>query len=160
MTQRTDALHVRDGKREDLPHVANMVRALAEHHGDRAKTDVSVLTRDFFGPTPWGHLLVAEITTELVGYAALCPVIRLHEGLRGMELHHLFVRRAFRGRGVGQALIGSAERTALGFHCVSLNVGAHPENRRAQNTYLSQGFEKRSRPTVRFRKGLEPSEQS
>lgn len=131
MTQRANPLNIRNGKPEDLPHVAHMVRALAAHHGNRAKTNASVLTREFFGPTPWGHLLVAEIAAELLGYAALCPVIRLHEGTRGMELHHLFVRRAFRGQGVGRALICRAETTAIGFHCAFLNVGAHPANRDA-----------------------------
>ena len=76
MTQGANPLHIRDGKREDLPHVANMVRALAEHHGDRAKTNVSVLTRDFFGPNPWRCSLVAEHAAELVRYAALFPVLR------------------------------------------------------------------------------------
>ena len=154
MTQGANPLHIRDGKREDLPHVANMVRALAEHHGDRAKTNVSVLTRDFFGPHPWGHLLVAENAAELVGYAALCPVLRLQDGVRGMELHHLFVHSPFRGRGVGKALINGAEKTALAFHCAYLNVGAHPANEDAQSTYKAVGFVVRAGSTVRFRKSL------
>ena len=154
MTQGANPLHIREGKREDLPHVANMVRALADHHGDRAKTDVSVLTRDFFGPTPWGHLLVAEGERGVLGYAALCPVLRLQDGVRGMELHHLFVRCPFRGRGVGKALISAAEKTAAASHCAFLNVGAHPANKDAQSTYKALGFVQRSGSTVRFRKSL------
>ena len=121
---------------EDLDRLLPMVHALAAHHGDPAACTREALFRDLFGPHAFLSVLIAE-----AGYAALYPTASLHWGLRGMEMHHLFVREAQRGTGLGKALVQAAiEATqATGGHFLTL--GTHPGNQAARGFYGSLGFQ-------------------
>lgn len=131
----------------DIPDVLRMIRALAAHHGDTAAVTADDLRRDAFGPCPWLWVLVAEGE----GYAALCPLAQLHFGVRGMEIHHLFVAETARGRGVGRALIDAALECAKAEGARYLSVGTHPDNLSAQDVYRAVGFEESNAAGPRFR---------
>ena len=77
-----------------------MVQALAEHHGDVPQITLEILKRDIFGAIPWIYVIVAEAEGKAVGYAALCPLIKLQMGLRRIDMHHLFVEAGLRGQGI------------------------------------------------------------
>lgn len=126
--------------RRDLPAVLNMAHALAAHHGDTATLKLSDLERDTLGDTPWVTLIVAERATTLLGYAALCPLVQLQFGVRGMDMHHLFVQPDVRGRGVGRHLIEASIIQSKQMGCRYIMVGTHPDNKPAQEIYLAAGF--------------------
>ncbi|WP_298854105.1 GNAT family N-acetyltransferase [uncultured Ruegeria sp.] len=94
--------------------------------------------------------MVAELNAEVVGYAALCPLTQLQMGLRGIDMHHLFVERSFRGRGIGRQLIEGSMRKARALCCGYMMVGTHPENSDAQAVYLACGFKQRHGAHPRF----------
>jgi len=123
-----------------------MARALAAHHSDVAEVTLDDLRRDTLGPSPWLYLLVAEGQ----GYVALCPMAQLQFGVRGMDIHHLYVVPEARKRGVGRALIGAAVDLAKGLECRFVTVGTHPDNIAAQNAYLALGFAPRGMSGPRF----------
>lgn len=131
----------------DIPDVVRMIHALAAHHGDSAAVTEDDLRRDALGSSPWLRVLVAEG----VGYAALCPLAQLQFGVRGMDLHHIFVVEAARGLGVGGALINASIACAKGEGARFLTVGTHPDNLSAQDIYRSAGFEEFGAGGVRFR---------
>lgn len=131
----------------DILDVLSMIHALAAHHGDKAAITEDALRRDALGPLPWVRVLVAEG----LGYAALCPLSQLQFGVRGMDLHHIFVVESARGRGVGRALIDAAIACAKAEGARYLTVGTHPENVHAQDIYRSAGFEEFNAAGVRFR---------
>lgn len=106
------------------------------------------------GSCPWIHVLVAEADREVVGYAALCPLIQLQMGARGMDMHHLFVEEKCRGRGVGKMLIEASMRKARDLSCGYMMVGTHPDNTDAQSVYLACGFEPQHGSNPRFRISL------
>ena len=56
-------------------------------------------------------------------------------GLQGGHIAGLFVRRAFRSRGVGRRLLGVAKR-----RCGRCTLGVYAQNTRALRFYLRQGF--------------------
>ncbi|MBS0564977.1 MAG: GNAT family N-acetyltransferase [Proteobacteria bacterium] len=145
------AIRVRAMRGADLEEVAGMIRALAEHHGDMPRVTAAALARDTAGRDPWARIRVAEAGGEIAGYMALVRLAWLQYGDRGMEIYHLFVRPAWRGRGVGRALIGRAMREARAAGCVELKVGTHPDNRAAMAYYLAQGFEEQPLAGARFR---------
>ncbi len=144
-------ISTRRAKTKDLPAVLTMIHALGEHHGDTASLTLQALERDVLGDTPWITLIVAQNSEELLGYAALCPLAQLQFGVRGMDMHHLFVQPNARRSGVGQRLIDAsiAETKAMG--CQYIMVGTHPENRPAQEIYLTAGFSVVPAPGPRFR---------
>ena len=130
--------------------VIDLAHALAAYHGDAATLSLAALERDSLGPAPWVTLLVAEGTTGLHGYAALCPQMQLQFGARGMDLHHLFVCDTARGKGVGRALVQAALEHARRQGCVYVTVGTDLQNRRAQAFYRRAGFDQIA-PDPRFR---------
>jgi GNAT superfamily N-acetyltransferase len=132
---------------KDIPDVLRMIHALAAHHGDTGVVTKDELRRDALGPSPWVRVLVAEG----LGYAALCPLAQLQFGVRGMDLHHIFVVESARGRGVGRALIDAAIACAKAEGARYLTVGTHPDNLAAQDIYRSAGFEEFNSDGVRFR---------
>jgi GNAT superfamily N-acetyltransferase len=139
---------------EDLTSVLAMVEKLAEFHGDKATLTLEELRTLLEGESTWIKLLVAESDGQLVGYAALCPLIQLQWGLRGMDMHHLFVIESHRGKGVGKKLLRAAIEEAEQSGCKYLAVGTHPENAGAQQLYMKNGFEERIGGGPRFRLDL------
>ena len=135
----------------DIPHLLPMVQALARHHGDNPTVTEDSLARNVLGPAPWIILILAEAEGGgLVGYTALSPLMQLHAGVRGMDMHHLFVRPDFRGRGVGRALVDGALTAARDRACRYMMVGTHPDNSAAQQFYRDAGFEAFSGGGPRF----------
>lgn len=131
---------IRPARPEDLPGLLSMVRALALHHGDRPEVTEADLRRDVFSAAPWLTVLVADGPQGLHGYAALVPLAQLQDGLRGLELHHLFVRDDDRNLGTGSGLIEAAVAHARRMGCAFLTVGTHPDNAAALAFYERRGF--------------------
>lgn len=151
----TDFGMVRSARSEDTERVVQMVGKLTTHHGDTPALTADDLARDLFGENPWIYVLVAEAGDDLVGYAAICGLIRLQFGMRGMDLHHLFTEAAFRGRGVGHSLVEACKLKAISLSCRYLTVGTHPDNHKAQSFYEGLGFERKDAHPPRFSIQLE-----
>lgn len=146
--------HIRPIRQEDLPDVVEMIHALAAFHGDQSTLTAQTLERVAFGAAPSVWVQVAEQDGALLGYAALCPMIRLVYARHGMDMQHLFVKPRARGQGVGAALIAACERHAKSQRCSYLTVGTHPDNRQAAQVYRATGFEVIPPPGPRFGKVL------
>ncbi|WP_299729917.1 GNAT family N-acetyltransferase [uncultured Tateyamaria sp.] len=134
----------------DVPQVVTMISALAAHHDDVPDIDAARLMRDALGPNPWVHVLVARGGSQAIGYAALMPMAQLAFGVRGMDMHHLFVHRDARGHGVGAALVRACQDTARALDCSFITVGTHPDNHVAGRFYERCGFLRRSTSGPRF----------
>ena len=148
-------IHIRPAQLSDADRLIELIGALAAHHGDTAEVTHETLTRDAFVPAPWIRVLCAENAGEVVGYAVLCPLARVQFGLRGMDMHHLYVDPRLRGRGVGRALIEACVRTARELDCSYLTVGTHPVITDAGQVYEACGFTRSPPPGPRFRMKLQ-----
>ena len=131
----------------DLGVVLEMVEAIAAHHNDPCALTPETLQRDAFG---WYHMILAWSGDRPVGYAALLPTGQLQFGVRGIDIHHLFVCDGQRGQGVGKALIEASLNHATAQGCAYVTVGTDPDNHAAQAAYEACGFERRGGGGVRF----------
>ncbi|PTX02320.1 GNAT family N-acetyltransferase [Pararhodobacter aggregans] len=127
---------IRPATPDDLDRLLAMVHALAAHHGDPAACTREALERDVFGPGAFLSVLIAE-----GGYTALYPVAQLHWGVRGMEMHHLFVDPTRRSSGLGKALVEAAIAQTRAQGGRFLALGTHPGNDKARAFYTALGFE-------------------
>lgn len=127
---------IRPATPDDLPRLLSMVHALARHHGDPPACSLGDLQRDLYGPRAFLTVLIAE-----GGYTALHPVAQLHWGVRGIEMHHLFVDPAHRGTGLGRALVQAAIDHAHDDGAHYLALGTSPGNEAARAFYAALGFE-------------------
>lgn len=146
-------MEIKRAEPRDLAGLLPLVEGLARHHGDVPRLTAETLAGDLFGPVPWFHALVAE-EEGLVGYAALLPLARLQHGERGLDLHHLYVDVAARGKGIGKALLTACEEMARAMGCSYLIIGTHADNLAAQEFYQAQGYAPIPNPARRFLKNL------
>lgn len=137
---RAPVVTLRSARQGDLPALREMIAELAAHHGDAAAVTPENLERDLFGRLPWITALVAEAGGDLIGYAILVPLYRAQQGLRGMELHHLYVRPAHRGTGIGRHLVAKAREHARIAGASYLSVSAATGNFQAHRFYESENF--------------------
>jgi GNAT superfamily N-acetyltransferase len=143
-------MQIRPVVRDDLDQLLVLVEALSRHHGDVPRASLANLEADTLGTAPWVHVLVAEIEGKLAGYVAVLPLSRFQYGQRGIDLHHVFVEEAHRGRGVGGALVAAALALGASLGATYATVTATPGNRAAQEFYASLGFVTAPRFGVRF----------
>ena len=131
---------MRDAVKDDLPRILSMARALAVYHDDVPEVTAETIERDVFGEIPWVYIVVLEIHNVVAGYSALCPLTNFQMGVRGIDMHHLFIEEEFRGMGIGRKLISASIQKARELSCGYMKVGTHPRNIEAQAVYLGCGF--------------------
>lgn len=99
-----------------------MIRELAEYEGwlDQVTIREEDLARDGFGEHPRFRALIAEWEGQPAGYAFFFGYYSTWTG-RGLFLEDLFVREAFRRRGIGKALLAAVARIAVDEHCYGIH---------------------------------------
>jgi GNAT superfamily N-acetyltransferase len=65
------------------------------------------LSQALFGERPAAEALIAELGSETAGYALFFPTFSSFLASEGIWLEDLFVRPAYRGMGVGKALLSA-----------------------------------------------------
>ena len=75
------------------------------------------MQRSLFGSRPYAEALLAEVGGEAVGLALYFHNFSTFLGKPGLYLEDLFVKPAFRGRGIGKALLSRVARIAVERDC-------------------------------------------
>jgi GNAT superfamily N-acetyltransferase len=106
-------LSIRAATVSDVPLLLRFSREFAEfeRQPDAVVINEETLTRDGFGPQPKFRSLIAEWDGQAIGYALFFGIYSTLKG-PGIFLEDLFVREAFRGRGIGRALLSEVARIA------------------------------------------------
>jgi GNAT superfamily N-acetyltransferase len=112
---RTDSLNIRPGQPGDAEVLVNLIRELAVYEKLEmyAQATPEALRQHLFGPQPYAETLVAEVGAEAVGFALYFPTFSTFRGQPGLYLEDLFVRPAYRGRGIGKALMATVARVTI-----------------------------------------------
>jgi GNAT superfamily N-acetyltransferase len=112
-------LKLRHGSPADVPLMLDYIRELAEY--ERAPEKVVAraedLERHLFGEAPVAFAVLAEWDGQPAGWAIWCFNFSTWEGRPGLYLEDLYVRPAFRGHGIGKALLKHLAATALAKGC-------------------------------------------
>jgi GNAT superfamily N-acetyltransferase len=100
-------LEIRPAERSDAPLILDFVRKLAEYERLLhvvVATEADVL-RDLFGTNPRVFCDLAFWEGALAGFALWFHNYSTFRGRHGLYLEDLFVEPAYRGRGIGKALL-------------------------------------------------------
>ena len=112
-------LRIRRADAHDVPEILALVRELAGY--ERAPGEVSAteadLLRDGYSDAPRFFVELAEWDGAVAGFAFWFFNYSTWQGRAGLYLEDLFVRPAFRRRGIGRALLGHLARTAVAEGC-------------------------------------------
>ena len=109
------SLSVRAARPADSALVFALVRELADYEKLAHEVDATErqIADALFGPTPRLYCDIAEWGGEAVGFAVWFLNFSTFRGRHGLYLEDIFVRPAFRQRGIGKALMAR-----LAAHCV------------------------------------------
>jgi len=139
-------LLIRRATMDDAALLRTMIRELAEFERELELCVIEEgdLVRDGFGASPRFRALIAEWNGQPAGYALFFDYFSTWAG-RGLFLEDLFVRDAFRGRGIGKALLASVARIAVQENCYGVHWEVLDWNQKAIELYKSLGAEFRDR---------------
>ena len=118
-TQAPDAIEVVRATVSDVPVILQMIRDLAEYErmADEVVATEPGLRESLFGPRPDAEVLIAYTDEQPAGFALYFHNYSTFVGRRGLYLEDLFVKPAFRGRGIGKRLLVELARIAIDRGC-------------------------------------------
>lgn len=132
---------IRSATPADVAQILAFIRALAVY--ERAPHAVTAteerLLQDGFGPRPFYRCLIAEHDGQAAGFAFYFFNYSTWKGRPGIYLEDLFVEPAFRGRGIGKALLQAVAADALEEGCERLQWEVLDWNTPAIDFYRAMG---------------------
>jgi GNAT superfamily N-acetyltransferase len=143
-------LTIRSATPEDIPQILALIKALAEYEREpqAAVATHADLLRDGFGTEKRFHCLIADWDGESVGFALFFYNYSTWRGHAGIYVEDLFVKPAFRGKGIGKALLKRVAAIAVAEGCPRLEWAVLNWNQLAIDFYNSIGAEPMSEWTT------------
>ena len=140
-TAAATSLSIREAVPSDVPEILALIRDLAvfEKEPDAAIATEEDLLRDGFGPEPYFRCIMAEWDGAIAGFALYFFQYSTWEGRPALYLEDLFVREAFRKRGIGVALFQRLAQIALERRCTRFQWECLDWNQPALDFYESTG---------------------
>jgi GNAT superfamily N-acetyltransferase len=121
--------------------IASFVRELAayERLAHEARATEGDVRRTLFGESPQAEVRIARWDGEPAGFALFFHNYSTFAGRRGLYLEDLYVRPAYRGRGIGKALLRDLAAIAVARGCARLEWAVLDWNEPAMRFYESVG---------------------
>ena len=134
-------LSIRPATPDDLPLIAELIRALADYEKllHEVRFDDATLATRLFGPRPYAEVIIGEVDGVAEGFALFFHNFSTFEGKPGVYLEDLFVRPDARGSGLGKALLSELARLAVERDCARLEWSVLDWNEPAIGFYKSLG---------------------
>jgi GNAT superfamily N-acetyltransferase len=134
-------LSIRAATVNDVALLKDFIYELAEYEREQGQVVITEadLVRDGFGPQPKFRALIAEWDRRAAGYALFFGFYSTWEGRPGLFLEDLFVRQAFRGKGIGKALLANVAGIARRENCYGVRWEVLDWNQPAIDFYKRLG---------------------
>jgi len=125
----------------DTPVILSLIRDLAEYErlGHEVEATEEDIRESLFGDWPGAEVVLAYVGGDLAGFALFFHNYSTFLGRRGLYLEDLFVRPAYRGRGVGRRLLAHLARLAVERKCGRMEWWVLDWNESAIRFYRSIG---------------------
>lgn len=132
---------IRRATRRDVPGILRLIRALAEYEklAHEVVADERRLAQHLFGRKPAAEVLLAEHGGRCVGFALFFRNFSTFLGRPGIYLEDLYVEPAWRGRGIGKALLSAVARLAVRRGCGRFEWAVLDWNTPAIEFYMGLG---------------------
>jgi GNAT superfamily N-acetyltransferase len=136
-----DPRRVRPATVQDVDAILAFVGELAayERIADEVVATAADLREWLFGPRPAAEALIAEIGDTAAGFAVYFQTFSTFLGRPGLYLEDLFVRPAWRRRGLGRLLLAHVARIAVDRGCGRLEWSVLDWNELALGVYRKIG---------------------
>ena len=125
----------------DVPLILDLIKALAEY--ERLAHEVvatePMVRESFFGATPHAQAVIARSGGDAVGFMIWFSTFSTFLSRPGIYLEDLFVLPAWRGKGIGKALLRHLARIAVDRRCGRIEWSVLDWNETAIRFYRSLG---------------------
>ena len=134
-------LSIRNVTLSDLPTLVSLIREFAafENLSDWCEVNEERLGMAIFGDSAVADGLVAFDGELAIGYAIFYPNFATFRGQRGLYLEDIYVNDAYRGKGVGEAMLREIARLAAGRDYERIDFMVLDWNTPAVNFYKKLG---------------------
>jgi len=141
ITTKIPGVSLRAAARDDGKIILGLISELAEYEklSHEVIADLDTLEATLFGERPFAETVLAEYDGAVVGFALFCYNFSTFIGRPGLHLEDLFVKPAFRGKGIGRALLCYVARLAVERHCGRLEWSVLDWNEPALHFYKKLG---------------------
>lgn len=139
-------LSIRPAAPEDIPLILAFIRELAEYERapEQAVARSEDLLRDGWGKAPKFRVLIADWDRQPAGFSLFFYNYSTWQGRPGLYLEDLFVRPAFRGKGIGKALLVHLAKIAVAENCGRFQWAVLDWNQPSIDFYEALGAKKLS----------------
>ena len=144
------SIHIRAAQPTDVPLIRELIEGLATYEKLRSEcvaTD-ALLYAALFGARPYAEVVIADHDGSAAGFALFFHNFSTFLARPGIYLEDLFVQPAFRGHGVGKALLQHLAALALERQCGRLEWSVLDWNVDAIGFYESVGARPQDEWTV------------
>lgn len=134
-------LRIRKAAAKDASIILSLVRELAtyEREPKAVIATISDIRRDGFSRNPRFHAIIAEWNGKPAGMALFFPYYSTWQGRTGFFVEDLIIRKKFRGKGVGFALMSRIARIAVAEGGSGMRWEVHSWNKEAIRFYRKIG---------------------
>lgn len=135
----TDGVTIRPATRGDVPVILELIQGLAEYEklAQECVATEAALDETLFGARPQAEVIIALADGTPAGFALFFPNYSTFLAKQGLYLEDLFVKPAFRGRGIGKALLVHLAQLAVSRRCGRLEWSVLDWNEDAIRFYES-----------------------
>lgn len=142
-------LALRKASAKDARTILSLVRELATYEREPRSViaTVSDLRRDGFSKNPKFRAIIAEWKGKPAGMVLFFPYYSTWQGRSGIFVEDLIIRKKFRGKGVGLALMSQVARVAIAEGGSGMRWEVHSWNKEAIRFYrrIGAGFRQHGR---------------
>lgn len=133
-------ISIREGRREDLPRVLELIKELAlfERAPHEVTNTLADLEQDGFGPHPVYGFFVAEKSAQVIGLSLYYWRYSTWKGKR-LYLEDIIITESERGKGAGKLLFDRTMQKALDANCTGMMWQVLEWNEPAINFYKKYG---------------------
>jgi len=136
-------LQIRPVVREDYHDVYRLYRQLVNPIQYSIENDFARIFNNFLNADNQ-EAFVATVHNRVIGFVTLYYFEVFHHSGQVASIQELIVTEEFRGRGVGQALVGFAKKQTTERHCRGLEVATDLWQGGAKSFYKKCGFQGRT----------------
>lgn len=106
---------LRQATHEDVDTLYEMIMEIAAYHGQEqsVKTDKAELLSTGFGESPLFGAIIAEYEGAIAGYVSYTINYSIWLGVSYINIDDVFVKAAFRGKKIGEALMQEVRRQTV-----------------------------------------------
>lgn len=135
------SVEIRNAVAGDEGIILQFIKELAEYEklGDEVVATPASITKTLFAPAPKVFALIAEVDGEPAGFALYFFNYSTFLGKHGLYLEDLYVRKSYRGSGLGKTLLARLAAIAVENDCGRMEWWVLDWNKDAIAFYRSLG---------------------